>query len=435
MATKKKRGRKGHRRTRNWVWIRGAWKKIVYFEGYEMRRMLPDLGIMLWRGDEGLVDSGFIPPDEIWIDSDYAAETDFQLEIYRVDTMRRWTKEPYVKQRAYLKRKLCRPGPIPPFVEREERDEEHELNIVYVRGEIVRKYLDPHFAFGGHDLVYGDYITSPRTIWVDVRQDPRELKYTLFHEITERKLMSRAKEPMSYDDAHEETTARELKARARQYLVWPVRKTNRLMAGKSEPLEVVPLEQEGDATCGPAGLRMMLNFLKRKYRGKPFTEAHIAEICRCSEEGTEHSDLIRGAKALGANVFAKEHGTIDELRHFILKERLPVLVGWWSGPERTNKEVQDDHDRDEGHFSVAFHITRTHVWLADSWIPDPKHPKKGAAGVRRVPLRKFMRQSATARPEFSWCDTDTKYYLPVNRWYMVLNFESKTWKFPGFANH
>ncbi len=180
---------------------------------------------------------------------------------------------------------------------------------------------------------------------------------------------------------------------------------------------------------------MILSFLKRTYRGKPFTEKHIVKLCGCGDEGTEHRDLIRGAKAVGASVFAKEHGTIDELRHFILRERLPVLVGWWNGGERTNKEVQDDHDVDEGHFSIAVHITRTHIWLADPWIIDPKDEDKGAAGIRRVSLRKFMRQSAVSRPAFSWCDTDTPKYLPVNRWYMVLNFEGKTWRFPGGANY
>jgi len=436
MASRKSsRGRKALRRTRNWVCVRGVWKRIVYYDGYEMRQMLPDLDIMLWRGDESLVDSGFVPTDEIWIDSSYAAETDFQLKVYRIATMRRWQSRPYKELRAYLKQKLCRPGQPPPFVEREERDVENELNIVYVRGEIVRQYFDPHFMFGGHDLVYGEYITSPRTIWIDVRQDPRELEYTLFHEVTERKLMSRAKRPLSYDDAHEETTARELKARARKHLVWPVRKEKWLMSQKIEALPLVPTSQEGDATCGPRSLKMILDFLGRKYRGKPYTEKHLAELSECGDEGTEHAKLIAAAKAVGANVFVKEHGTVDELRHFILKERLPVLVGWWAGPERTMDEIQADNGVDEGHFSVAMHLTKSQIWLADPWILDPKDEDKGAAGIRRIQIRKFMRQSAVSRPAYSWCDTDTPKYLPTNRWYMVLNFEGKTWRFPGGSNH
>jgi hypothetical protein len=396
--------------------------------------MLPDLDIMLYRGDGSLVDSGFVPPGEIWIDSCYAAETDFMLKVYRLVSMRRWTKESYKQLRAYLKRKLCRPGPIPQFVEREVRDHENELNIVYVRGELVRQYLDPHFMFGGHDLVYGEYITSPRTIWIDVRQDPRELEYTLFHEITERGLMARPNRPMTYDEAHEETTRRELMARARKHLVWPVRKETRLASMKQGPLALEPLAQEGDTTCGPASLRMILNFLKRTYRGKPYTEKHLSELCECGVEGTDHAQLIKGAKAVGANVFFKEHGTIDELRHFIYKERLPVLVGWWNGPERTLSEINDDHEIDEGHFSVVMHAPGSQLWLADPWIIDPQNVKQGEAGIRRISRSKFMRHSSTSRPEFSWCDTDTPKYLPCNRWYMVLNFEGKTWRFPGGHN-
>lgn len=441
MASRKSRGRKGPHRTRNWVYVRGVWKKIVYFEGYEMRQMLPDLDIMLWRGDGSLVNSDFVPTDEIWIDSCYAAETDFQLKVYRVETMRRWWIKdasgrypPYKDLRAYLKKELCRPGPIPPFVEREEQDVENRLSIQYVRGEIVRQYLDPHFMFGGHDLVYKDYITSPRTIWIDVRQDPREVKYTLLHEITERKLMEKG---WSYDDAHARATETEMKLRARVHLVWPVRREKRLMSKTILPLSVTPLAQEGDATCGPASLRMILEFLRsrRKRGGKRFSEQQLVELCACGDEGTEHADLIKGAKAAGASVFVKEHGTIDELRHFVLKERLPVLVGWWNGPERTMAEIQADHDVDEGHFSVVMHVTRTHVWLADPWIIDPHDEDKGAAGIRRVRIRQFMRQSSSSRPEFSWCDTDTRKYIPTNRWYMVLNLEGKTWRFPGGANH
>lgn len=436
---KTSRGRKAPHRTRNWVLVRGAWKKIVFFDGYGMRQMLPDLDIMLWRGDGSLVDSDFVPNDEIWIDACYAAEIDFQLKVYRIETMRRWwTKDAngrypdYDKvMRPYLKKKLCLPPPVPPFVERSEWDAEHQLNIVYVRGEIVRQYFDPHFMFGGHDLVYGSYIDTQRTVWIDVRQDPREIKYTLLHELTERGLME---EGWTYNDAHERATEVELMARARKHLVWPVRREKRLVDKKIAPLALEPSSQEGDSTCGPRSLKMILDFLGRTYRGRPYSEKKLVDLCACGDEGTEHSDLIRGAKAAGASVFVKEHGTIDELRHFVLKERLPVLVGWWAGPERSMADVHADHDVDEGHFSVVMHVTKTHVWLADPWIIDPEDEDKGEGGIRRVPIRQFMRHSASSRPAWSWCDTDTPKYLPTERWYMVLNFEGKKFRIPGGAN-
>lgn len=441
MAARKRKGRKGPRRTRNWVYVRGRWKKICYFDGYEMRQMMPDLDTLLWRGD-GSPASDAVGTDEIWIDSRYEAETDFHLKVYRIETMRRWwTKDehgrypPYDRLRAYLKKELCRPGPVPPFVERSEWDAENQLTIQYVRGEVVRQYFDPHFVFGGHDLVYPSYITTPRTVWIDVRQDPREIPYTLLHEIAERKKMEKG---WTYDKAHTYATENELLVRARKHLVWPARK-ERAMKGKKKaklgPLALEPLAQEGDSTCGPACLRMILDFFGRTYRGKPYSEKKLVELCNCKYEGTEHADLIMGAQAAGASVFVKENGTIDELRHFVLKERLPVLVGWWNGPERTVAQVQHDHELDEGHFSVVIHVTRTHVWLADPWIIDPKDEDKGGAGIRKVPIRQFMRHSKDTRPENSWCDTDTEAYLPVDRWYMVLNFEGKRFRFPGFANY
>jgi hypothetical protein len=207
------------------------------------------------------------------------------------------------------------------------------------------------------------------------------------------------------------------------------------MTKKIDPLPVVPTAQEDGPTCGPRSLKIVLDHFGRTWRGKPYTEKMLADLCGCTEDGTEHAGLIRGAKAVGANVFAKEHGTIDELRHFILRERLPVIVGWWAGAERTLSEIIDDNDVDEGHFSVAMHLTKAQIWLADPWIIDPKDDGKSGAGIRRIALKKFMRQSATARPEYSWCDTDTPRFLPSNRWYMVLNFEGKTFRFPGGSNY
>lgn len=409
MATRKKRGsRRRHPK-----------KKIVYFDGYEMRQQLPDLDITLWHGKNGMVESDFIPKDEIWIDSRYEAEKEFLLAVHRVETMRRFAREiRYEKIRDYMKAKLCEKGPIPPFVERKEWNPTHQLTIWYVRGDIVRRWLDPAFIFGGHDLIYPSYIDVPRTVWVDVRQDPREIKYTLLHEMTERKLMEKG---WSYDDAHGRATDVELQARARKNLIWPARKERYLIDAKLSPLSVDLLGQEGDTTCGPASLRMYANYLGLTYRGKPYSEKRLCELSSCGEEGTDHRNLVKAAKAMGTSVFVKENGTIDELRHFVLKERLPVLIGWWSGKEQPIEKVQKDHDLDEGHFSLVTHVNKTHVWITDPWVWEEERP-----GVRRVTIRKFMRM---------WHDTDTPAYLPVKHWYMVLNVEGRTYRLPGGANY
>ena len=79
-----------------------------------------------------------------------------------------------------------------------------------VDGSIVRRYLDPEFILGGHDLVYS-YVPA-NTIWLDAHMDPREMPYILLHEETERRLMSQKE---SYDFAHEIATVTDKEARRR----------------------------------------------------------------------------------------------------------------------------------------------------------------------------------------------------------------------------
>lgn len=389
-------------------------KKIVYVDGYKMRRMLPDLEIVHWRNQHGMTGMQFIPPGEIWIDHRYEAETDFLLRVYQIETMKRFANRTnYEAVRKYMKQKLCKPGPTPPFIERQEYDQDNNLTICYVRGDIVRQYLDPAFIFGGHDLVY-NYIPK-RTVWIDVHQDYREVKYTLLHEIRERKLMERG---MSYDDAHERATEIELLARARKNIIWPIGKVK----APQKPTSLnIPLHTQETAACGPASLKMVLDFFGRTFRGKPYTENRLSNFCGKTDEGTDHGPLVAGAKKVpGASVFTKENGTLNELRYFVLQERLPVIIGWWSKYSLT---PDDPPDYDYGHFSVIQHISTKYVYIADPWVDEDEK-----AGVRKIPIREFMGM---------WHDTDTPAVptIKVKRWYMVVNFEGKMFKVPGGANY
>lgn len=67
---------------------------------------------------------------------------------------------------------------------------------------MVRQYIDPEFVFGGHEFVYS-YIPH-NEIWLDGLQNPREIPYTLLHEMIELKQM---KAGMTYDQAHDIATA------------------------------------------------------------------------------------------------------------------------------------------------------------------------------------------------------------------------------------
>jgi hypothetical protein len=409
------RGRKAPFRRRNRFLFRGRWWKIVYFDGYALRHMQPDIDIMLWHGDG----NEFVPPGQLWIDRRYRAETKFQLEVFQIEKMKKWTKKgdndrypPYKALRDYLKEKLCKAGPVPDFVEREEWNAEHQVNIVYVRGDIVRKHLDPHFVFGGHDLVYPSYITTPKTIWVDVCQDPREIKYTLLHETHERKLMARG---WRYGPAHASAIRAETKIRALEY----VNLDKEEEMGRTKPLKVKPIEQS-DTGCFPTSWLMLLEYdgIKRP-DGASYTEEELIALCACDPEaGTDHAPGVEGMRKIcGDRVVTGENATLDDLKRIVLEERRPVLIGWWNGPHRSEAEVQADNDLDEGHFAVVTHVNRTHVHIADPWIIDPDDEDEGAPGVVKYRIKDFLERWYDM--DGSPTETDPGYKL-VRGWYVYL---------------
>ena len=77
----------------------------------------------------------------------------------------------------------------------------------------MRRYLDPYFVLGGHDLVYS-YIPK-NTVWLDDVIDQKELPYILLHEKEERNIMEKGK---SYDVAHRFAIAIDQEARIKDGL-------------------------------------------------------------------------------------------------------------------------------------------------------------------------------------------------------------------------
>jgi uncharacterized protein YvpB len=415
------RGRKALlRRRRNRFHFQGRRWKIVYFDGYGLRHMQPDIDILLWHGDGN---NDFVPPRQLWIDRRYRAETKFQLEVFQIEKMKRWTKKgdndrypPYKALRDYLKEKLCKAGPIPEFVEREEWNAEHQITFVYVRGDIVRKYLDPHFVFGGHDLVY-PYIKPAKTIWIDVCQDPREVKYTILHETHERKLMARG---WRYGPAHASAIQAELKVRALEYT--NIDKEDEMT---TKPLKVVPIEQS-DTGCFPTSWLMLLEYDGiKKPDGASYTEEELIALCACDPEaGTDHAPGVEGMRKIsGDRVVTGENATLEDLKRIVLEERRPVMIGWWVDDHQTEESVQAKNDLDGGHFSVVTHVNTQRVWIADPWIIDPEADEDdeedpgGAPGIRKLRHEDFLER---------WYDmdgapteSDPGYHL-VRGWYVYL---------------
>lgn len=179
---------------------------IKLVDGFLIRNTLDDeFALLHFHGD--LVSDPFskkyIPQGEIWLDHIVKDEADFLLKVESETD--KYMAEGGKDYRAFAK-SLCEKGEMPKFVEKEEK--ENDLTIQYLNGAIVRKYIDPYFVFGGHDLVY-DYIPE-KTIWLDIKMDPKEIPFMKIHELVEREYMENGKE---YDDAHRFAAATDMEAR------------------------------------------------------------------------------------------------------------------------------------------------------------------------------------------------------------------------------
>jgi hypothetical protein len=184
----------------------------------------------------------------------------------------------------------------------------------------------------------------------------------------------------------------------------------------------VPVFGQQEAECGSTSLKAVVWFHGRRLSAK-----RLRQLCRVTEEGVDHEALVLGAVATGATVYAKAKGTAAELRWFLV-HGYPVIVGWWSmdpGDAHFDPKwsPQQRLDRDCGHFSVVYGMTKRHVLLMDpQWAPTAGRLR--IVGRRRLPMDAFMGV---------WYDTDTKAYKKVERWYMVVNYEGRRFagQFPG----
>ena len=165
-----------------------------------------------------------------------------------------------------------------------------------------------------------------------------------------------------------------------------------LLLNKFKTLPVAHMRQS-HAMCGPASLSILLSHF-----GKRYTERELAKLCSSTKKhGTEHEGLIRGAKAAGAFVFAKEGGTLKDVEYFIQQEKLPVLVGWFN--------------HDEGHYSVVIGITKKHLIIADPWAPWRKRYIK-----RKLFPSIWFNFVGSERKTVSW------------GWYMAVAFDRRRFK-------
>ena len=115
----------------------------------------------------------------------------------------------------------------------------------------------------------------------------------------------------------------------------------------------VPLfKQSTDYTCGPTVLCMVL-----AYYGITRSEEELRDQMKVNErEGTKNEQLENEARREGLFVYAKNGGTIEEIRKYV-EENIPVIVNFIE-------------EGGEGHYAVVVDVGNEHlVWN------DPYHEK------------------------------------------------------------
>lgn len=109
------------------------------------------------------------------------------------------------------------------------------------------------------------------------------------------------------------------------------------------------------AYCGPACLQMVL-----EYFGIRETQKKIGKIAGTTHvSGTSHKGMIRALRSFGFTPIAKHtKSTFDDIRKFVKKQHIPVIVNWYSTFEPPAN----------GHYSVVTDIDHKTVTLMDPEI-------------------------------------------------------------------
>ncbi|MDI6737531.1 MAG: cysteine peptidase family C39 domain-containing protein [Nanoarchaeota archaeon] len=115
--------------------------------------------------------------------------------------------------------------------------------------------------------------------------------------------------------------------------------------------------------CGSGVFKMFLG-----YYGIERTEKQLAKELKWNPaDGIHSEDIVKAAKKYGLEGFIKDNSSLNDIRHYVLEKKMPVIVEWFL--------------EDEAHFSVAVGIDRENIYLADPFI----------GKIRKLPLGHFDR--------------------------------------------
>lgn len=124
-------------------------------------------------------------------------------------------------------------------------------------------------------------------------------------------------------------------------------------------LKIKPVRQTTKYSCGPSSLRMVL-----AYFGINKSEKYLIKLSGCkSSIGVSGEGILKAAKSLGFNGFIKDNADIKDIKYYVNKKKIPIIVDWFSHTEASI----------DGHYSVVAYINRKKIFLADPEFGKIRH--------------------------------------------------------------
>ena len=131
-------------------------------------------------------------------------------------------------------------------------------------------------------------------------------------------------------------------------------------------------------SCGASALQAVLS-----YWGRELDETAIMKIIGTSEDvGTYPENIVRGVRALGLQVEARENLTLDEVRRF--GHPMIALCQVWRSQRSSTPRPEDDWDN--GHYIVVLGVDEEYVYFQDPYL------HMGKAFVTRATFERHWHQ-------------------------------------------
>lgn len=124
-------------------------------------------------------------------------------------------------------------------------------------------------------------------------------------------------------------------------------------------LEIEPYKQSAPGYCGPACLKMVL-----QYFGIEKSEEELSELAECNpRRGTSGERLLEAAQFYGLEGIIKDNATLGDLREIVSEKKVPLIVDWFSYQlDRHYSVIKDNVD---GHYSIVVDVDVSYVHIID----------------------------------------------------------------------